>query len=63
MTIDYLFKDCEAIADKYESKLIDVVIEFTRIEHKYMSQMIYIPYPDLLRETEDYFKSKLDVSK
>jgi len=57
MIEDTLFSDCEQIADKYEYKLIEVLLTFTRIESGYKRLLTYVPYKNLLEETELYFKN------
>ena len=58
MTLDYLFQDCEVIADKYEQHLIDVVIEYARIELDYKKQLTSLKHEVILELTDIYFKNK-----
>jgi hypothetical protein len=58
--IDDIFSDCEIIANNYEEHLINVLIEFTRIELKYKQQMTSVPYNIILNDTNKYFKDKYD---
>ena len=54
--INDIFKDCEAIADKYEKKLIDVVIRYTEIEMKYKSKKECFNHNTIVIETNNHFK-------
>lgn len=60
--IEDLFKDCEKIAETYDEHLINVVVEFTRIEFGHKHQMTDVPYEILLSETEQHFKNKYQKS-
>jgi hypothetical protein len=56
--IEDIFKDCESIADKYETKLIDVVLRYAQIERKYQNRDI--DHKKLLEKTEEHFKVRYD---
>jgi hypothetical protein len=53
--LDDVFKDCEVIAEKYEEKLINVVLRYAQIERKYQNKNI--DHSKLLEKTEDHFKN------
>jgi hypothetical protein len=53
--IEDVFKDCEAIAQKYETKLIKVVVRYAQIERKYQNRNI--DHTKLMEKTEDHFKT------
>ena len=52
--IEDVFKDCEDIAQKYEGKLIEVVLRYAQIERKYQNKNIN--HTQILARTEEHFK-------
>ena len=60
MTIDNFFKDCESLAEKYEKHLLDVIIEYTRIELDFRKQMIDLSHEDILRLTGQHYQKLSD---
>ena len=60
MIEDKLFEDCYRIADKYETNLLQVLMQYSSIEIDYKRKMVDVPYDVLIRETEVYFKEELD---
>lgn len=61
--IEQLFEDAEKISDKYDISQVDVIVEFTRIEHKELRAGKPYDYNVIRGKTEQHFKDKYNEKK
>lgn len=59
--IDELFEDCCRIADSYDTNFMNVIDRYNSFEHKYKLEVINVPYKDLIKITESYFKTEAEL--